>query len=154
MEGRWSRPCPNRHTHPVEAGSANDYDYTSGDPVNSFDLDGECRWGNPFKRCKKKRRAESPEDAEYRQSKARDRAVSAGCRAASLLSLPPTDNYGAAISAGEALLPGALGRASMVVTGFAGLYYVFACTPSDPDAPGPFAGSNNVNEAGVPYRQN
>jgi len=26
----------------VEGGSANDYDYTSGDPVNSFDLDGLC----------------------------------------------------------------------------------------------------------------
>lgn len=28
---------------PVEGGSANDYDYVSGDPVNTFDLDGE--WG-------------------------------------------------------------------------------------------------------------
>jgi len=35
----------------VEGGSANDYDYTSGDPVNSFDLDGRCGFGNPFKKC-------------------------------------------------------------------------------------------------------
>lgn len=28
---------------PVEGGSANDYDYTSGDPVNAFDLDGTRR---------------------------------------------------------------------------------------------------------------
>jgi RHS repeat-associated protein len=27
---------------PVEGGSANDYDYVSGDPINAFDLDGEC----------------------------------------------------------------------------------------------------------------
>lgn len=27
---------------PVEGGSANDYDYVSGDPVNSVDLDGNC----------------------------------------------------------------------------------------------------------------
>lgn len=26
--------------HPVEGGSANDYDYANGDPVNLFDLDG------------------------------------------------------------------------------------------------------------------
>jgi hypothetical protein len=25
---------------PVEGGSANDYDYANGDPVNTFDLDG------------------------------------------------------------------------------------------------------------------
>ncbi|MCB1030172.1 MAG: hypothetical protein KDA95_02470, partial [Acidimicrobiales bacterium] len=30
---------------PIEGGSANDYDYVAGDPVNSFDLDGLCRWG-------------------------------------------------------------------------------------------------------------
>jgi RHS repeat-associated protein len=28
---------------PVEGGSANDYDYVSGDPVNSFDLAGTCK---------------------------------------------------------------------------------------------------------------
>jgi len=28
---------------PVEGGSANDYDYVAGDPINSFDLDGSCR---------------------------------------------------------------------------------------------------------------
>ena len=27
---------------PVEGGSANDYDYVAGDPVNQFDLDGNC----------------------------------------------------------------------------------------------------------------
>lgn len=34
------RPCPNHRSHPVEGGSANDYDYCSGDPVNCFDTDG------------------------------------------------------------------------------------------------------------------
>ena len=29
---------------PVEGGSANDYDYANGDPVNNFDLDGERCW--------------------------------------------------------------------------------------------------------------
>ena len=28
---------------PVEGGSANDYDYVSGDPVNGFDLGGTCK---------------------------------------------------------------------------------------------------------------
>jgi hypothetical protein len=28
----------------VEGGSANDYDYAAGDPVNSLDLDGTCIW--------------------------------------------------------------------------------------------------------------
>ena len=31
------RSCP---THPVEGGSANDYDYVAGDPINNVDLDG------------------------------------------------------------------------------------------------------------------
>ncbi|MGH9266767.1 MAG: hypothetical protein ACRD0D_01165 [Acidimicrobiales bacterium] len=30
--------------HPVEGGSANDYDYVEGDPVNQFDLDGQICW--------------------------------------------------------------------------------------------------------------
>ncbi len=36
----WSRPCRNRFTHPVEGGSANDYDYADGDPINGLDLTG------------------------------------------------------------------------------------------------------------------
>lgn len=35
--GKLSR---NPSAHPVEGGSANDYDYAAGDPVNSYDLDG------------------------------------------------------------------------------------------------------------------
>ena len=31
---------------PVEGGSANDYDYVAGDPVNAFDLDGTWGWSN------------------------------------------------------------------------------------------------------------
>ena len=29
---------------PIEGGSANDYDYVSGDPINAFDLDGSWPW--------------------------------------------------------------------------------------------------------------
>ncbi len=38
---------------PVEGGSANDYDYVNGDPINNLDLDGTACWG-PFrdKKCK------------------------------------------------------------------------------------------------------
>ncbi len=33
--------------HPVEGGSANDYDYAMGDPLNRFDLEGEaCVFSN------------------------------------------------------------------------------------------------------------
>ncbi len=36
----------------MEGGSANDYDYVGGDPVNGRDLDGRCGFpGNPFQRC-------------------------------------------------------------------------------------------------------
>ena len=35
---------------PVEGGSANDYDYVSGDPVNNFDLDGTRCWTGRNKR--------------------------------------------------------------------------------------------------------
>ncbi|MCA1836912.1 MAG: hypothetical protein LC721_11535, partial [Actinobacteria bacterium] len=31
---------------PVEGGSANDYDYANGDPVNGFDLDGRADYGS------------------------------------------------------------------------------------------------------------
>jgi hypothetical protein len=54
-----SRPCPNDFSHPVEGGSADDYDYVSGDPINGFDLDGKCGvFGNPFKKCKAGRKGE------------------------------------------------------------------------------------------------
>jgi RHS repeat-associated protein len=36
---------------PVDGGSANDYDYVSGDPVNRTDLDGQC-WQAWQKRCR------------------------------------------------------------------------------------------------------
>ena len=39
---------------PVQGGSANDYDYTSGDPVNRFDLDGKC-WQFWQRRCRGKK---------------------------------------------------------------------------------------------------
>jgi len=158
---------------PVEGGSCNDYDYVCGDPVNGRDLDGRCGvLGNPFKKCGPERAERQRREKEERfrrldemtarqreldryqgLGQAQSQASNAGCRAASLLSFPPTDGYGAAISGAEAFLQGAAGRASIFVTAAAGFYYVFACTPSDPNAPGPFAGSNNVNQAGVPYRQ-
>jgi hypothetical protein len=39
-----ARTCGSRflEVDPVEGGSANDYDYVEGDPVNKFDLDGNC----------------------------------------------------------------------------------------------------------------
>ncbi|MGH6998619.1 MAG: hypothetical protein ACREEO_10495, partial [Phenylobacterium sp.] len=40
--------------HPVEGGSANDYDYVSGDPCNNLDLDGREMWRMiPGVRCGK-----------------------------------------------------------------------------------------------------
>ena len=33
-------PCLHRQSHPVEGGSANDYDYANADPINQFDLTG------------------------------------------------------------------------------------------------------------------
>lgn len=33
---------------PIEGGSANNYDYVSGDPVNAFDLDGQCSSWNLY----------------------------------------------------------------------------------------------------------
>ncbi len=37
---RGSMPSPNARSHPVEGGSANDYDYASSDPCNYLDLTG------------------------------------------------------------------------------------------------------------------
>ena len=37
-----SRQCLRSRSHPVEGGSANDYDYVNGDPVNGLDLAGLC----------------------------------------------------------------------------------------------------------------
>lgn len=50
-----------RPSVPVEGGSANDYDYAEGDPINEFDLNGECAqlWR---KRCRD-RQAERVRDA-------------------------------------------------------------------------------------------
>jgi RHS repeat-associated protein len=49
---------------PVEGGSANDYDYVSGDPVNSFDLDGlrqscsaSCRVRRAIRQARRRARA-------------------------------------------------------------------------------------------------
>lgn len=43
----------NARTHPVEGGSANDYEYAAGDPVNGFDLDGKRCWtGRNANGCK------------------------------------------------------------------------------------------------------
>lgn len=38
----WVKTVPERRSQPVEGGSANDYDYTYGDPINGLDLNGEC----------------------------------------------------------------------------------------------------------------
>ena len=38
---------------PVEGGSANDYDYVSGDPINRFDLDGQICWSCAAKKVKR-----------------------------------------------------------------------------------------------------
>jgi RHS repeat-associated protein len=36
---------------PIEGGTSNDYTYVD-DPINQFDLDGNCgTWGNPLKKC-------------------------------------------------------------------------------------------------------
>ncbi|MGH9269218.1 MAG: hypothetical protein ACRD0D_13720 [Acidimicrobiales bacterium] len=69
----WSRPgsgpiydgLASDPSHPIEGGSANDYDYVEGDPINNFDLDGEfcitgknkngsCRGSGTVKKAAKK----------------------------------------------------------------------------------------------------
>lgn len=49
----WSRFL---EVDPIEGGSANDYDYVSGDPVNGLDLDGMCEKKkaglNPWRRVR------------------------------------------------------------------------------------------------------
>ena len=39
---------------PVEGGSANDYDYVSGDPINKFDLMGQSQWDGNVKKLAKR----------------------------------------------------------------------------------------------------
>ena len=39
-------------TDPIEGGSANDYDYVNGDPVNASDLDGEVCWSCAVKKVR------------------------------------------------------------------------------------------------------
>lgn len=38
-------------SHPVEGGSANDYDYVYGDPINNLDLDGQWCWSRIGTTC-------------------------------------------------------------------------------------------------------
>nr|MBA2608358.1 RHS repeat-associated core domain-containing protein [Actinomycetota bacterium] len=40
-------------TDPIEGGSANNYDYVAGDPVNKVDLDGQICWSCHAKKIKK-----------------------------------------------------------------------------------------------------
>lgn len=44
----------NRSAHPIEGGSANDYDYAFGDCVNNYDLDGRLStkgWFGRYEKC-------------------------------------------------------------------------------------------------------
>ena len=67
---------------PVEGGSANDYDYVSGDPINSFDLDGLCSTHNKgfgagirIARCRASRAAGRAQHAIARGGRAVGRSV-------------------------------------------------------------------------------
>ncbi|MFK0247789.1 PA14 domain-containing protein [Amycolatopsis azurea] len=56
---------------PVPGGSANDYDYTNADPVNTFDLDGECakkKRNKKKSRCKQHPKGEAEHLSGKRQS--------------------------------------------------------------------------------------
>jgi RHS repeat-associated protein len=75
---------------PVEGGSANDYEYTGGDPVNRFDLDGrawkcscKCQLAGPGKNCSGYifgvGSGKTQPDASKAGKKDCDKSVPAGC---------------------------------------------------------------------------
>jgi RHS repeat-associated protein len=60
---------------PVRGGSANAYDYANQDPVNLFDLDGQCPKNNPNDTCHKgsKNGSQAETAGEHRKFNARER---------------------------------------------------------------------------------